>query len=336
MRNRDLIDGRADKLALFGDVMGLRPFPLRLKQAMVTLRGEEDVPKTSWGLSSLKQLYPSISPRLWRGKAYIDRTIIISNLFNHTQTPIEKGWSVRKTQTADFRGRGLTYDSHNGTDFAIPVGTRVNTAAAGEVVAVMSEFNRGGLKIYIEHGHGLMTTYAHLAKSLVKVGEQVHRGQAIALSGYSGIDGTVTYPFGIPHVHFNVWLNNEPVDPFPFKDKSSIWAAGAMPGFARDTTAAFAPSLLHDERVMEAISYCKTASVRTRLSEISCSRQRAFQTIIHMNYYPTRFSKRFNLYAQHHERQPMLDLPFSPEAFDGIVFLDDILEERRRNRRLRW
>lgn len=322
------------KLKLLGDVMGLRPLPLRLKQAMIALRGEEDVPKSTWGLSSLKQLYPRISPKLWRGKAFIPRKIIISNLYNHTQTPVEKGWSVRKTQTTDFRGRGLTYDSHNGTDFAIPVGTRVQTAAPGEVVAVMSEFNRGGLKVFIEHGHGLMTTYAHLAKAMVKVGDVVQRGQAIAISGYSGIDGAVTYPLGIPHVHFNVWLNNEPVDPFPFGDHASLWQAGLLPGFAEDSCSGFLPSDFQEDRVMEAISYCKTASVRERLISISCHRQRAFQTIIHKNYYPTRFSKRLNLYAQQHKRQPLLDLPFSPEDFDGLVFLDDLLEERRRKKRL--
>ena len=73
---------------------------------------------------------------------------------------------MKKTQVADFRGRDLTYDSHNGTDFAIPVGTRVLTAAAGRVVRQVSEFNRGGLKLFVDHGQGLMTCYAHLARPL--------------------------------------------------------------------------------------------------------------------------------------------------------------------------
>jgi murein DD-endopeptidase len=324
-----------NKLKLLGDVMGLRPFPLRLKQAMITIRGAEDVPKSIWGWSSFKQLYPCISPKLWRGKAFLEGKVIISNLYNHTQTPISKGWSARKTQTRDFRGGGLTYDSHNGTDFAIPVGTRVLTAAPGEVVAVMSEFNRGGLKIFIEHGNGLMTTYAHLARALVQVGDIVQRGQVIAISGYSGLDGAVTYPFGIPHVHFNVWLNNEPVDPFPYHDKTSMWRAGELPACPTNQAVSFRPSEFDSELVLQAISYCKTASVRTRLSEIACPRQQAFHTIIHKNYYPTRFSQRVNLYAHEHNRQALLDLPFSADDFDGVVFLDDLLEDRRRKRRAR-
>jgi murein DD-endopeptidase MepM/ murein hydrolase activator NlpD len=162
------------KIRFLGDTLGLAPFPLRIKQALVTIRGEEDVPPSRWGLSSLKQLYPKVALKLWRGTHFIPNKVIISNLFNHTPTPHENGWSVRKTQTLDFRGRGLTYDSHNGTDFAIPVGTTVCTAAAGKVVHVVSEFNRGGLKIFIDHGEGLMTCYAHLAKSLV------HRRRYIA------------------------------------------------------------------------------------------------------------------------------------------------------------
>jgi len=321
------------KLKLLGDVMGLRPFPLRLKQALIAIRGEEDVPKSTWGLSSLKQLYPGISPRLWRGKEFIKGKVIISNLYNHTQTPISEGWSVRKTQTRDYRGGGLTYDSHNGTDFAIPVGTRVLTAAAGEVVAVMSEFNRGGLKIFIEHGSGLITTYAHLARALVQVGDIVQRGQAIAISGYSGLDGAVTYPFGIPHVHFNVWLNNEPVDPFPHQGEESLWRAGDLPACPTNQAATFMPSEFDSDLVLQAISFCKTASVRKTLREIDCPRQQAFHTIIHKNYYPTRFHKRVNLYGQEFPRQPLLDLPFSADDFNGVVFLDDILEERRRKRR---
>ena len=320
------------RLKLLGDVMGLSPLPLRMQQAMITIRGEEDVPKTKFGLSSLKQLYPRVAPKMWRGKFHVERKVIISNLFNHSQTPIEEGWSVRKTQTRDFRGGGLTYNSHNGTDFAIPVGTVVTTAAPGEVVAVMSEFNRGGLKIFIDHGNGLMTCYAHLAKSIVEVGDKLHRGQQIALSGYSGIDGVISYPFGIPHVHFNVWLNAEPIDPFPFAEQQSLWRAGVFPKSAATTDHDFEPSVFDNVKVDEAIDNCKTPSVRVALRCISDSRIKAFHTIIQMNYYPTRFVKRINIYGNEFPRTAVLDLPFVADDFDGIVFLDDILPRLKRQK----
>jgi len=314
------------KVRLFREALGLHPWRERYRQALIAVRGQEDVPPSRFDLSSLRQLRPRIALRLWRGRFFVPRRAIVTNLFNHRQTPIELGWSVRKTQVLDFRGRDLTYDSHNGTDFSIPVGTTVLAAAAGEVVRVVSEFNRGGLKIFIDHGGGLMTTSAHLARPLVKVGQFVARGEAIALSGYSGLDSLVTFPFGTPHVHFNTWLDGEPVDPFPHAAKASLWRAGETPApiGEGDSDADFVPSVYSEAGVGEAIAACKTASTRDELAGIESLSARAARTVIEMNYYPTRFPRRTGLYADVHPREPRLDLPFPAESFDGIVFADDL------------
>lgn len=312
----------------FAEKMGLSPWRERWKQAMVALRGEEDVPPSRFGLSSLKQLRPRYAVPLWLGRQPVHRKVLLTNLWNHRQTPIEAGWSVKKTCVEDFRGRQLTYDSHNGTDFSIPVGTRVLTAAPGEVVRVMSEFNRGGLKIFIDHGRGLMTCYAHLARSLVQEGQRVTRGQVIALSGYSGLDSLVTFPFGVPHVHFNTWLNCESIDPFAKPGQTSIWRGGALPevwdGTEDKDDPPFVPSTYDPDAVKEAIATCKTPSVRSSLQQIEPLSARAAHTIIQMNYYPTRFPKHINLYTTQYPRSPRLDLPFSKEDFDGVVFVDEL------------
>ena len=321
---------RADqaRLRLFGEALGLDPWRLRYQQAMTALRGQEDVPPSRFDLSSLGQLRPRMALRLWRGRPLVARKAIVTNLFNHRQTPVELGWSVRKTQVEDFRGGDLTYDSHNGTDFAIPLGTPVLAAAPGVVVRSVSEFNRGGLKIFIDHGEGLMTTSAHLARSLVEVGQLVGRGQQIALSGYSGLDGFVTFPFGVPHVHFNTWLDGEPVDPFPGDGEPSLWRAGALPAPANAAEATsepeFVPSSYSAKRLAEVIGGCRTASTRKELERIEVLSARAARTITEMNYYPTRFSCRSNVYDDIHPRSARLDLPFSSEAFDGVVFADDL------------
>jgi murein DD-endopeptidase len=316
------------KVRLFREALGLHPWRERYRQALIALRGQEDVPPSRFDLSSLRQLRPRIALRLWRGRFFVPRRVIVTNLFNHRQTPIELGWSVRKTQVLDFRGRDLTYDSHNGTDFAVPVGTKVLAAAGGEVVRIVSEFNRGGLKIFIDHGGGLMTTSAHLARPLVKVGQVVARGEAIALSGYSGLDSLVTFPFGTPHVHFNTWLDGEPIDPFPHMGKASLWRAGETPApaptGASRSGAAFVPSAYSEARVGEALAACKTESTRDQLGRIESLSSRAARTVIEMNYYPTRFPRRPNVYADVHPREPCLDLPFPAQAFDGIVFADDV------------
>jgi murein DD-endopeptidase len=318
------------KIRFLADTLGLSPLPVRLKQAAIVFKGEEDVPRSRFGLSSISQLHLRVSLPLWCGKPFVNGRVIISNLFNHTQTPVEEGWSVKRSQVKDYRGKKLTYNSHNGTDFAVPVGTTVCTAAPGKVVAILSEFNRGGLKVFVDHGQGLITCYAHLAKSLVKVHDVLHRAQPIGISGYSGIDGAVTFPFGVPHVHFNVWLNGEPVDPFPHDGKPSMWRNGELPMPAAPGAEDFVPTVFNENAVQAAIRACKTERVRKALAEIEDIEQRAVRTIIEMNYYPTRFTKRINVYGNTFSRQPVLDLPFSGKDFKGVIFLDEIL--RRLNR----
>ena len=92
------------RLKLLAEVMGLAPLPERLRQTRVALQGEEDVPATRYDTTSLAQLRPSIGPRLWAGRFVIPRRALITNLFNHTQTPIHEGWSVRKRFVRDYRG----------------------------------------------------------------------------------------------------------------------------------------------------------------------------------------------------------------------------------------
>jgi hypothetical protein len=76
--------------------------------------------------------------------------------------------------------------------------------------------------------------------------------------------------------------------------------------------------------VLEIIAGCKTASERERLMQIKNVEERAANTIIQMNYYPTRFDVKLNPYVKTYKRAPRLDLPFSSKAFDGVVFLDEL------------
>ena len=313
------------------EAMGLSPWRTRLAQAAIALRGEEDVPPSRFGLSSLSQLRPRIATTLWRRRFFIDRKAIVTNLFNHDQTPIEDGWSVRKTQTRDFRGRDLTYDSHNGTDFSIPVGTTVVAPAAGQIVRIAAEFNRGGLKVFMDHGFGVMTCTAHLARALVTVGDVVERGAAIALSGYSGLDSLVTFPWGTPHIHFNVWLDGVPVDPFPHAQPDgtqaeSMWRAGPLPlpAPSGDAGTTWHASSYDAVAVDQAIAACRTERIRERLQEETSPALRAANVIAEMNYYPTRFTQHIQVYRERHDRRPLLDLPFRAEDIEGIVFADDL------------
>ncbi|MFT6145427.1 MAG: murein DD-endopeptidase [Myxococcota bacterium] len=313
------------RLRFFSEAMGLKPFPQWLRQARTAILGEQDVPPSRAGLSSLAQFRPKYGPMLWAGRYPVPRTALVTNLFNHTQTPIHEGWSTKKTQVQDFRGRRLTYNSHNGTDISIPVGTPVLAAAPGKVVRIIREYNRGGLKIFIDHGNNLMTCTVHLARELVAIGDSVRRGQTIAISGYSGLDALITFPWGTPHIHFNVWLNGVPVDPFPHSGLPSMWRSGDHPVPQRSVTSESADQSEVDEDALnDAIADCKTPSSRERMQAMPEVWRRAAEFIAEQNYYPTRFPQLRNPYTKTAGRTARLDLPFSAEHFDKLAFIDDL------------
>lgn len=309
------------------EIFGLSPVRERLREAVLAFRGDDTTPPTRFDRTSLAQLTRLSGPRIWAGQRVAGRRVPIANLFSHVQPPPEQGWSVRITTARDFMGTQLTYDSHNGTDFATPIGTPVVAAAPGVVRRVSSEFNRGGLKVFVDHGDGLVTTSNHLARAFVAPGDRVARGQVIALSGYSGLDGLVTFPWGIPHVHFNVWLNGEPVDPFAANADAALWVDGNEPAPYRGTRAEAAreevpPSNFSRDAVERVVAACVSDRSRREIDQAGDLDERAMTVLFHMNYYPTRFRERPSVYATRAARRPRLTLPFSPEDYDGVHFPD--------------
>ncbi|MCA9537699.1 MAG: M23 family metallopeptidase, partial [Myxococcales bacterium] len=189
------------------EVFGLRPLMPAVRQCLDGIFGDGLVPRSKWGPSSLRILRPHISLPLWLGRRPPDGKVLIYQLPNRVVAPPEAGYSVRITYALDFRGRRMTYDSHVGTDFAVPPGTVVVAPAAGVVRVVAKQMQRGGLQVLIDHGDGLACTLAHLSRALVRPGQSVARGEPVALSGMSGVDGVLFFPWLAPHVHMNVLLD---------------------------------------------------------------------------------------------------------------------------------
>jgi len=184
------------------------------------------------------------------------------------------------------------------------------------------------LKVFIDHGHGIVSTSNHLGRSLVVPGQRVRRGEPIALSGSSGVDCVSAFPWSAPHVHFNVWLNGEYVDPFAVPGEASLWRSHNDPtpfraGVDEDDSDHFEPADWDPDAVQRAIDSCRDSKLQADLSAVSDLPRRALDTMFYMNYFPTRFDGRTHLYRKHWERAPLLDLPFRAEEFDGIVFLFD-------------
>ena len=97
---------------------------------------------------------------------------------------------------------------HEGIDFITDVGTPV-VAAAGGVVQFAGFHPQYGNMIDIDHGHDLVTRYAHLSKVLVKEGDMLQRGRRIAESGTTGRSTG-------PHLHFEVRFRGAPQNPTRF------------------------------------------------------------------------------------------------------------------------
>jgi murein DD-endopeptidase MepM/ murein hydrolase activator NlpD len=98
---------------------------------------------------------------------------------------------------------------HTGVDIAAPLGTPVMAAADGLVVAVGHTTIGYGNYVVIAHGGGIATLYGHLLQTNASVGDRVVRGQVIGLEGSTGLSTG-------PHVHFELRVNDQVVDPMPY------------------------------------------------------------------------------------------------------------------------
>lgn len=97
---------------------------------------------------------------------------------------------------------------HAGLDFKGPVGAPIFAAARGKVAFVGQRHGYGNC-VEIDHGNGLRTRYAHMSAFRTRVGQPVMAGQLIGAVGSTGRSTG-------PHLHFEVRLHDQPVNPRPF------------------------------------------------------------------------------------------------------------------------
>ena len=98
---------------------------------------------------------------------------------------------------------------HTGMDMVEPFGSPIYAVDDG-LVALVGSSNQGyGNYVVIAHSGGLDTLYGHLSAALVSVGQRVTQGQAIGMEGSTGNSTG-------PHLHFELRINQRPVDPTPY------------------------------------------------------------------------------------------------------------------------
>ena len=118
-------------------------------------------------------------------------------------------WPVDGTLTSAFglRWRNLLPEVHRGIDIYVPSGTDVHAMAPGRVRFAGMQ-GRYGNVVWMDHGGGVVTVYAHLSETRVRAGDIVE-GHAVV--GLSGATGDVTGP----HLHFELWRWGHERDPVP-------------------------------------------------------------------------------------------------------------------------
>ena len=94
-------------------------------------------------------------------------------------------------------------------DYTVPEGSRVFATADGRVKDVIMNRTTSGITVILSHGQEYETQYSHLDRVIVKKGDQVKRGDIIALSGNTGLSLA-------PHLHYEVRHHGLRVDPIHY------------------------------------------------------------------------------------------------------------------------
>jgi hypothetical protein len=157
-----------------------------------------------WGMISVAAIMASVALTGWAAaqgsNPSYDARDPLTALRSHwpVRGPINSGFGTR-------RSSGERGDVHAGVDIGARAGTPVR-APASAIVAFAGWQNGYGWTIILDHGPGVQSLYGHLSKFLVKRGQRVEQGATIGLTGNSGHSSG-------PHLHYEVRVNERPVNP---------------------------------------------------------------------------------------------------------------------------
>ncbi|MGM0370265.1 MAG: peptidoglycan DD-metalloendopeptidase family protein [Bacillota bacterium] len=97
---------------------------------------------------------------------------------------------------------------HGGIDIAVPSGTPIKAVKSGKVLT-SGRVKGFGKTVTIDHGDGVVTSYAHNSETLVNSGDNVKQGEEICRSGNTGLSTG-------PHLDFRILINDKPVNPIEY------------------------------------------------------------------------------------------------------------------------
>jgi murein DD-endopeptidase MepM/ murein hydrolase activator NlpD len=145
-----------------------------------------------------------------------EKELVQSKMKNSSPTPLWRGnWivPVRGVSTSSYGRKryvnGKWWGQHSGADIKAGTGTRVSATNSGRVVLSQYLPLLRGNCVVVDHGCNVFSVYMHLSKRAVAEGDEVSKGEKI---GEVGATGFVTGP----HLHWEMRIGWEPVDPFQF------------------------------------------------------------------------------------------------------------------------
>lgn len=212
------IDGKPS--ALVGLPLGLKP-----GEHFIEARGDGQVRKKFFRVTDKKYTtqhitiadkrkvnpYAEDMERILKEKARKQKA---RNHYSRGEVDVALLLPVEGVNTGSFGRRrvfnGQPRSPHSGMDLAAASGTPVLAPSAGTVIE-LGDFFFSGKLVYIDHGQGMISMFAHLSEIDVALGERVAKGQVV---GKVGATGRVTGP----HLHWSLGLNGTWVDPALFLD----------------------------------------------------------------------------------------------------------------------
>jgi len=161
-----------------------------------------------WITDDIEWIQAQLEVRETTLERLLDESVAYRELLDRTPSlwPVV-GWI---SSTYGWRTHPITGKRHlhSGIDIAAAAGTKVRATARGKVT-LAGEYGGYGLTVIIDHGTGISTLYAHNQQLFVSQGQMVEKGDIIAAVGSTGVSTG-------PHLHYEVRLNGEPVNPYPY------------------------------------------------------------------------------------------------------------------------
>jgi murein DD-endopeptidase MepM/ murein hydrolase activator NlpD len=202
---------------IYRNIFGAEPYPEHLRRGGIggadrykNLRGYEhsnQLAETKKRIASLQRQIVAQSKSLdevyhlaRKKTAMLSSIPAIQPVNNDDLTRVASGYGYRIHPIYKIR------KLHTGMEFAAPTGTEIYATGDGKIMRIEKKRSGYGYNIMIQHGYGYQTLYAHMSKILVKVGQEVTRGEVIGKVGNTGTSVG-------PHCHYEVIKDGSKVNP---------------------------------------------------------------------------------------------------------------------------